>query len=62
MQENFTSEIENILQMGNQENKLNLDDIIESIKNLKNNSNIADELKNAIKILKRMKLNECCKW
>lgn len=45
-----------------QKQKLNLDEILEAIKNLKNNSAIADELRIAIKIIKKYKLTECSKW
>lgn len=62
---NFTGNheiFENILSINYQQNKLKLDDIIDSIRNLKSNFSIAEELKCAIKLLKRMKLNESCKW
>jgi hypothetical protein len=55
-------EIETILAINPNQNKLKLDDILEAIKNLKTNFNIGEEIKIAIKILKRMKLNENCKW
>jgi len=45
-----------------QKQKLNLDEILDAIKNLKNNSAIAEELRIAIKIIKRYKLKECSKW
>ena len=42
--------------------KIKLDEILDTIKNLKNNYNIPEELRVGIKILKRFKLSECSKW
>jgi hypothetical protein len=42
--------------------KIKLDDILEGIKIMKQTYNVPEELRVAIKILKRMKMNECLKW
>ena len=42
--------------------KIKLDNILENLKNLKIDSNTIDELRGAIKLLKRFKLLESTKW
>lgn len=59
---NINIDLDPILSNNYNQQKLKLDDILESIKNIKNNFNIGEELRSAIKLMKRMKLNECCKW
>lgn len=42
--------------------KLRLDDIYDSLKYIKDKNNIVEDLRSSIKILKRFKLIESCKW
>jgi hypothetical protein len=55
------SYLDMILPTNTNKPKIKLDDILESIKNLKINYNMAEELRSAIKILKRFKMSECSK-
>jgi hypothetical protein len=43
-------------------NEIKLEEIIETIKTIKSTHNLSDELKSAIKILKRFKMTESLKW
>jgi hypothetical protein len=45
-----------------QTHRLKLDEVIEAIKKINKSYNIIEELRIAIKILKRFKLTESCKW
>jgi hypothetical protein len=46
----------------NSSTKIKLDEILDSLKNIKHRNNLIDELKSAIKILKRFKMAESAKW
>ena len=56
---NFPIDFDNIL---NNAQRIKLDDILESIKLIKSDANIINELRTAIKILKRYKQIESSKW
>ena len=43
-------------------NKIKLDEVIDSIKTIKSKYNPYDELKSAVKILRRFKMTESAKW
>lgn len=55
------SYLDMILPTNTNKQKIKLDDILESIKNMKNNNIMVEELRSAIKILKRFKMSECSK-
>jgi hypothetical protein len=59
---NMNVDMDNFITGNYNQHKLKLDDILESIKNIKNINNIAEELRVAVKLLKRFKLCESSKW
>jgi hypothetical protein len=59
---NMNIDIDNLYHGSQSTHKLKLDDIIESIKSLRTTYNIPEEIRIAIKILKKFKLSETSKW
>jgi hypothetical protein len=55
---NIAIEIDNL----NNISRIKLDEFVESIKSIKSKYNLTDELKSAIKVLKRFKMTESAKW
>jgi len=59
---NMNIEVENVAFNISNTHKLKLDDILDSIKNIRTIFNIPEEIRIATKILKKFKLSETCKW
>ena len=59
---NMNIDIDNLSNGTQGSHKLKLDDIIESMKSLRTIYNIPEEIRIAIKILKKFKLSESSKW
>ncbi len=59
---NMNIEIDNLAYSISNPHKLKLDDILDTIKSIRNLYNIPEEIRIATKILKKFKLSETCKW
>lgn len=56
---NFTNDFDNFI---NNTTRIKLDEVLESIKSYKANLSLINEIRSAIKILKRYKQTESSKW
>ena len=61
-QNNMNLNLDSLLTGSFNQQRMKLDEVLDSIKTIKQNYNIQEELKIAVKVLKRFKLNESRKW
>lgn len=61
IQNNLNIDLENIIN-SNFQPRIKLDEVMESIKQIKTNYNVIEDIRISVKILKRMKMTESCKW